>query len=307
MVVEKFIANQKLKVSRLITDKLPQVSYGAVQKLLRKKDIRVNGLKISSDVVVNEGDEIVLYLSTELKKQYYEIIYQDDNVLVVNKKRGIEVISEDENNLVNLIKNDQKIELYAVHRLDRNTEGIVIFAKSNDVKVELEKGFKNHMFEKFYLAYVYGVMEKPYEELIAYLKKDNKKSYVKISDVKLSGYNEIRTNYKVVKQFEDSAILELQILTGRTHQIRAHLAHIGLYLFARDGFPYFGVRQFLLCNVLQNLAVAFLFHKLCNIHINEMLGALAALHLPQCLQRFFAKLSCHDLSSVFVHLFLLPL
>jgi len=236
MVVEKFIANQKLKVSRLITDKLPQVSYGAVQKLLRKKDIRVNGLKISSDVVVNEGDEIVLYLSTELKKQYYEIIYQDDNVLVVNKKRGIEVISEDENNLVNLIKNDQKIELYAVHRLDRNTEGIVIFAKSNDVKVELEKGFKNHMFEKFYLAYVYGVMEKPYEELIAYLKKDNKKSYVKISDVKLSGYNEIRTNYKVVKQFEDSAILELQILTGRTHQIRAHLAHIGHFVIGDEKY-----------------------------------------------------------------------
>ena len=138
--------------------------------------------------------------------------------------------------MVKLIKLEKSIDLFAVHRLDRNTEGIIIFAKNIESKKELELGFKNHKFEKFYLAHSYGVFEKKSDQMIAYLKKDNKKSLVYISDKKEVGYEKILTNYKVVNQLKNSAVIEVELLTGKTHQIRAHLAHIGHFIIGDEKY-----------------------------------------------------------------------
>ena len=116
------------------------------------------------------------------------------------------------------------------HRLDRNTYGLILFAKNNEALNILFDKFKNKEIEKHYIAYCYGVPSKKQDRLESYLFKDNKKSLVYISDTFKKGYQKIITNYTVLKVNKDNktCILDVNIETGKTHQIRAHLAHIGL-------------------------------------------------------------------------------
>ena len=116
------------------------------------------------------------------------------------------------------------------HRLDRNTTGLLLFAKNeNALNILLEK-FKNREIEKHYLAKVYGIPSKKYQNLVAYLFKDNKKSMVYISDVPKKGYVKIETSFTLLEtnKKENYSLLDVELHTGKTHQIRAHLAHISL-------------------------------------------------------------------------------
>lgn len=126
--------------------------------------------------------------------------------------------------------------LYPCHRLDRNTTGLIIFAKSLDCQQILFEKFKNHEIEKHYICTVYGIPKKSHEILEDYLFKDNKKSMVYISKVQKVGYLPIKTEYTVLScdKINNTSVLEVILHTGRTHQIRAHLAHIG-YPIIGDG------------------------------------------------------------------------
>lgn len=168
-----------------------------------------------------------------------KIIYEDDNILAINKEQGILVTDESGINsitLTKLVKEKFGNNIEPCHRLDRNTKGIVLFAKNEETLKILFDKFKNHEIEKHYKAMVYGIPHKKTATLNAYLFKDNKKSLVYISDTPKKGYVPIETKYNILKYDikKNFSILDVELLTGKTHQIRAHLAHIG-YPIIGDG------------------------------------------------------------------------
>ena len=236
LVVDKKYNGKKL--NKVILEKIPDIKYSTFCKLLRKKDIKVNGKRVNKDVEIFENDEVLIYIQDDLLRSNKEIetVFEDDNILVINKDAGIEITGD--NSLTSIVQ-----ELYKkkgckpmpCHRLDRNTTGLVLYAKNKESLDILLSKFKNHEIEKHYLAWVYGIPKEKHKRLEAYLFKDNKKSMVYISDIFKKGYQKIITTYTILEKKKDNtSILDVEIETGRTHQIRAHLAHIG-YPIIGDG------------------------------------------------------------------------
>lgn len=222
------------------------LSLNTLNKAYRKKDIKVNDNRISNNIIVYENDKINIYiLDTLLYKNTNLnvadlIIYEDNNIIIINKPSGICVQNDTNNeisleNLLNTYANNKYIPK-PCHRLDRNTSGLIVFAKNDDALEELLYCFKEKLIDKYYICKVYGILKEKEKILTDYLFKDSKNNIVNISDKKLKGYNKIQTKYivKSENKNENTSILEIQLLTGKTHQIRAHLAYIG-YPIIGDG------------------------------------------------------------------------
>ena len=236
--MKKIIVDKKYngkKLNTFLLDSFNGLTMNTIYKALRKKDIRVNNIKISENCTVNAGDEITLFINDEFLYKTFnlDIIYEDSNIVIVNKPVGIEVVSDinSETTLTSLLLNHYSSTDFPLpcHRLDRNTTGLVVFAKSRKSLDILLKKFKNREIEKYYKCTVYGIPQKSQNTLISYLFKDRKKSFVYISDIPKKGYQKIITSYKIlsINKQNNTSVLDVTLHTGRTHQIRAHLAHIG--------------------------------------------------------------------------------
>lgn len=236
--MRKIIVNKKYdgkKINTFLLDNFNGLTLNTIYKTLRKKDIRINNVKISKNCTVNEGDEITIYLNDDLLYRTFDlnIVYEDDNVLVVNKPVGIEVVSNNKNEITLtklVLEYACSVDFPApCHRLDRNTCGLVVFAKNNEALEILLDKFKNMEIDKHYKCTVYGIPKIKETTLTAYLFKDSKKSLVYISDEPKKGYQKIITSYRVLSENKENntSVLDVILHTGRTHQIRAHLAHIG--------------------------------------------------------------------------------
>ncbi len=229
LIVEPKYNNKKL--STFLYDHFDGLTNSTLYKALRKKDIRINDIRINEDKIIHEFDSITVFIIDDLLFKNIEIekVFEDENILIVNKPVSLEVVSETNEQDLSKILQKQYSYIKPCHRLDRNTTGLVLFAKNPEsLKILLEK-FKNREIQKNYYCTVIGKMPKKEELLKAYLFKDNKKSLVYISDTPKKGYQEILTKYTVISENNqnNTSILNVDLITGKTHQIRAHLAHIG--------------------------------------------------------------------------------
>ena len=215
----KFTADKNGKLTKLALKNCADLSYSAFRKLLRNKDVKVNGKRVCEDVPLFAGDAVEIFCAPP-KTEKFSVIYKDENVIVVDKKAGY--LSED---VFGDLQNAG--ETYFIHRLDRNTAGVMIFARNARSENELLAGFKARTFIKTYRAEVVGAPPKERDVITAYLKKDAAASQVKIYGKRAVGAVKIKTGYKVAERRSETTVLDVTLFTGKTHQIRAHLAFIG--------------------------------------------------------------------------------
>lgn len=226
MYKKEFKVKQEIKLSKAIINELPFFDYAKARALINAKDAKINGARVKDDVVLTAGDVVTVFYEQKQMAKHYNLVFIDDNVIAVDKFDNIETINSKGDSLYDELKAEYG-EIYAIHRLDRRTSGLVIFARNRVAENELLTAFKNRLLDKKYHAIVKGQFNSSHAILKNYCVKDAKNSIVKVIDKPTPNAVEIITEYKVIKTIGSNSLVEITLHTGRTHQIRAHMAYIG--------------------------------------------------------------------------------
>ena len=241
-----------LKLEKFMGRTFRTMPPSLIRKYIRLKCIRVNGVHGKADTVLHEGDQLKFYISDEFfeKKSTVDysritpcfgVVYEDEHIILMDKPAGV-ICQPDDKESYNTLSNqliaylmkkgeyDPAAENAFVpalcNRIDRNTQGIVIGAKTSVALMTLNEKIKNREIDKVYQCLVFGVPDPSAADCTAYLQKDAATNTVSVTDDPTGG-KEIRTAYRTLATDGTVSLLEVTLYTGRTHQIRAHMAHLG--------------------------------------------------------------------------------
>ncbi len=244
------------RLDRFLAKAVPLLPASLAQKYIRLKRIKCNGGRAQRDTRLTEGDVLQLYINDEFFDKPREdnafltvaapklsIVYEDDHILLVDKRPGLAVHPHDGAEYGRTLIDHIQAYLYQkrewrpreenaftpalCNRIDRNTGGIVIAAKTAEALRVMNQKIKDRELDKRYLAIVEGTPRPREGSLKGYLFKDAKKNRVFVTDTPQPGAKSCQTNYKVLKSANGLSLVECELITGRTHQIRAQFAHAG--------------------------------------------------------------------------------
>lgn len=251
-IIEKNDSGQRL--DKFISKAVPNLPQSLMYKYIRLKRIKLNGKRCEISTRLNVGDVLQMYINDEFfttsdsENEFLnvpsdiDIVYEDENLLLINKKCGMVVHEDDEktaDTLINRITHylydkgeydpDREASFAPAlcNRLDRNTSGIVICAKNAESLRLLNRIVKEREITKNYLCITLGTPIPKEATISAYLEKNESTNTVYVSDKKTPTNKTIITKYKVLKSQNGLSLCEIDLITGRTHQIRAHMAYIG--------------------------------------------------------------------------------